>query len=202
MYNLEEKTMARITGHVKMVDLDTGEIILNKRNAINYENMSKTIAYLVGGSQSGQGQPYGIVKMAFGNGGVIVDSLGALVYRTPNTGTTDGTLYNQTYSKVVANTPQDNLTDNVAISHTAGTSYSDIIVTCTLGYDEPIGQDADDTLVTFNNNFVFDEIGLMEADIDESTQGATLTHIVFHPVQKSSNRRIQVIYTIRISVGS
>lgn len=202
MYNLEEKSIARITGHVKILDPDTGEEILNKRNAINYENISISLAYLLGGTQSGQGQLYGISKMAFGTGGVVVDSLGNITYKATNTGTTTGTLYNQTYSKIVANDPLYNTTDNIAISHTSGTSYSDIIITCTLGYAEPIGQDSTDSASPYNSDYVFDEIGLLGPDLNINVQGTTLSHIVFHPVLKSANRRIQVIYTIRISVGS
>lgn len=202
MYNLEEKSMTTITGHVKIVDPDTGEEILNKRNAINYENMSISLAYLLGGAQTGQGQLFGITKMAFGAGGVVVDSLGNITYKTTNTGTTAGTLYNQTYSKIVANSPADNATDNIAISHTDGTSYSDIIITCTLDYTEPSGQDSTDSASPYNSDYVFDEIGLIGPDADINVQGTTLSHIVFHPVLKSANRRIQVIYTIRISVGS
>ena len=202
MYNLEEKSIAKIVGHVKIIDPDTGEEILNKRNAINYENMSISLAYLLGGSQSGLGQMFGISYMAFGNSGVIIDSLGTITYRPPNTGITTGTLYNQTYSKLVSNLASIDPENNITISHTAGTSYSDIIVTCTLGYTEPSDQDSTDLSTTVNGNYIFNEIGLLEPNIDITTQGSTLTHIVFHPVQKSANRRIQVIYTIRISVGS
>lgn len=202
MYNLEEKSIAKIVGHVKIIDPDTGEEILNKRNAINYENMSISLAYLLGGSQSGLGQMFGISNMAFGNSGVIIDSLGTITYRPPNTGITTGTLYNQTYNKFVANLASIDPENNITVSHTAGTSYSDIIITCTLGYSEPSDQDSTDLSTTFNGNYIFNEIGLLEPNIDDTTQGSTLTHIVFHPVQKSANRRIQVIYTIRISVGS
>jgi hypothetical protein len=202
MYNLKDNSIAKIVGHVKIVDPDTGEEILNKRNAINYENISISLAYLLGGLQTGLGQSYGIAKMAFGNSGVVVDSTGTITYRPPNTGTTSGTLYNQTYSKIVSNLSTVDPENCITVSHTAGTSYSDIIVTCTLGYSEPADQDTSDLSTNFNGNYIFNEIGLLEANVDDLTQGATLTHIVFHPVQKSANRRIQVIYTIRISVGS
>mgnify|MGYP000937282666 CR=1 FL=1 len=44
--------------------------------------------------------------------------------------------------------------------------------------------------------YVFDEIGLFSW---EGTAGAgnLLTHVIFHPVQKSLNRLIQIDYTIR-----
>jgi hypothetical protein len=44
---------------------------------------------------------------------------------------------------------------------------------------------------------VFDELGLKSWTGDEGT-GKLLTHVVFHPIQKSLNRLIQVDYTVRI----
>ena len=43
-----------------------------------------------------------------------------------------------------------------------------------------------------NGTYVFDELALYTGNND------LLTHVVFHPVQKSANRKIQVIYTLRI----
>jgi hypothetical protein len=35
-----ENTTPKITGHVLLKDLTTGEILLNQKNAINFENFS------------------------------------------------------------------------------------------------------------------------------------------------------------------
>ena len=50
---------------------------------------------------------------------------------------------------------------------------------------------------------MFDEIGLFTfptdgSDIDTSTM---LTHVIFHPVQKSQNRIIEIVYTVRIQLS-
>jgi hypothetical protein len=47
-----------------------------------------------------------------------------------------------------------------------------------------------------NGNFVFDELGLKS--FSSSGTGKLLTHVIFHPVQKSLNRLIQIDYTIRV----
>jgi hypothetical protein len=43
-----------------------------------------------------------------------------------------------------------------------------------------------------DGDYIFDELALYTANDD------LLTHVIFHPVQKSANRKIQVIYTIRL----
>jgi hypothetical protein len=78
------------------------------------------------------------------------------------------------------------------IRHVAGTKYTDILVSCLLDYGEPAGQDAYDNSSDLNGAFVFDELGLKTAS------GKLLTHVVFHPVQKSLNRLIQIDYTVRV----
>ena len=87
--------------------------------------------------------------------------------------------------------------NKMTISHTSGTIYTDILVTCLLDYGEPAGQEAFDNSASLDGTYVFDELGLKswEGTIGE---GNLLTHVVFHPVQKSLNRLIQIDYTVRI----
>ena len=61
-----------------------------------------------------------------------------------------------------------------------------------MDYNIPAGQDTTDTGTNMNGTYVFDELALYTGNND------LLTHVVFHPVQKSANRKIQVIYTLRI----
>ena len=137
--------------------------------------------------------------MSFGNGGTSVDPTGIVTYLTPNSTGTNASLYNQTFTKVVderavANTdPTRNKTE---IRHVSGTNYTDVLVRCLLDYGEPAGQDAFDTAGSSENLYVFDELGLRS--YSESGTGRLMTHVIFHPVQKSLNRLIQIDYTVRI----
>jgi len=65
-----------------------------------------------------------------------------------------------------------------------------------LDYGEPNGQEANDTATDTESAFVFDELGLLS--YSPTGQGRLLTHVIFHPVQKSLNRLIQIDYTVRV----
>ena len=104
--------------------------------------------------------------------------------------------YNQTYVKNVDHSQTEDTENNIVISHVGGNNYSDIIITCTLGYNEPSDQDEFDTAVNNNGDYIFDELGI------RLQTGEYISHVIFHPVQKSANRKIQVIYTVRITAGS
>jgi len=82
------------------------------------------------------------------------------------------------------------------IRHISGATYSDILISCLLDYSEPLEQEAFDNSVDLNGNFVFDELGL--TSYDTAGEGKLLTHVIFHPVQKSLNRLLQIDYTIRV----
>ncbi len=201
MHQLQEieKTGLGVMGHIKILDPESGEVFVNKRNAINYENMSVAIAHLLSNLTDGDGttgNAYHVLNMGFGNGGVNVDATGVVTYQATNTNSATGQLYNETYSKGVANTASADPDNNMVVLHTGGNTYSDIVITSTLGYNEPSGQDALDNAANLTGNYIFDELGL------KTPGGVFLTHVIFHPVQKSANRKIQIIYTIRITAGS
>ena len=181
-------------GHIKIFDPETGEVFQDKRNAIHYENMSVAMV----NSLSNQGQGW-IYQMAFGSGGTTVDPTGLITYLTPNTVGVNTGLYNQTYAKIVDQNATENVDptrNKMEIRHISGATYSDIVISCLLDYGEPVGQQAFDNSVDMNSSYVFDELGLKS--YNPNGEGKLLTHVVFHPVQKSLNRLLQVDYTIRV----
>ena len=191
-----EQSGILLQGHIKIHDPNTGEVFVNKRNAIHYENFSLALAQSI--SNSGQGF---ISEMAFGNGGTSVDPTGVITYLPTNTSGSNSSLYNQTYYKVVDNNSTYNLDptrNKIEIRHISGTVYSDIFVTCTLDYGEPSGQQAFDNTTNLNDTFVFDELGLKVWNGSTVDQGNLITHVIFHPIQKSLNRLIQIDYTVRV----
>ena len=187
--------LTNIQGFLKIYDPNSGEVFVDKKNAIHYENISICMANTLADRNIGY-----IYKMAFGNGGSAVDPTGVITYLPPNTTGQNASLYNETYSKVVddnsaSNTDPSNNFLNVV--HTSGMVYTDIITTCLLDYGEPAGQQAFDNSTNFNGEYVFDELGL-QCWNGSSTNLLLITHVIFHPVQKSLNRQIQIDYTLRI----
>ena len=175
-----------VEGHIKIWDPESAEVYINKRNAIHYENMSIALAESI--ADSGQGF---INAMAFGNGGTNVDPTGIITYLTPNSTGTNASLYNDRSSGNL-----DPTRNRIEIRHLTGTNYTDVFVTCLLDYGEPSGQEAFDNTSDNNSAYVFDELGLVS--YSPSGEGRLLTHVIFHPVQKSLNRLIQIDYTVRI----
>ena len=191
-----EQGNIRVQGHIKIFDPQTKEVFIDKRNAIHYENFSLAMA------QSLSNQGYGtIYEMAFGNGGSRIDDTGIITYLTPNVVGTNSSLYNQTYYKTIDAQQVSDLDparNFMEVRHVAGTSYSDILVSCLLDFGEPSGQTAFDNATDSNGTFVFDELGLLGYSPDGPGTGNLLTHVIFHPVQKSLNRMIQIDYTVRV----
>jgi hypothetical protein len=199
-----------VRGHIKIFDPTTQEVLVDKSNAIHYENISQAIAYCLANKNGTNGNF--IYEMRFGNGGSSIDPTGVITYLPPNTTTQNSNLYNPTYSKIVDDTTSANLdpTRNyIQIRHVPGTVYTDILVSCLLDYGEPAGQSAFDNSQTLADTYTFDELGLVGRDptgtVDVSGSGTftsdagpLLTHVIFHPVQKALNRLIQVDYTVRI----
>ena len=187
--------LAKIEGFVKITDPVTGKVLVDKKNAVNYENISIAMANTL--ADQGRGWIY---TMAFGNGGSAVDLTGVITYLPPNVNGQNASLYNETYAQVVDQNSASNLdpiNNNMTILHTPGNPYTDILVTCLLDYGQPPGQQAFDNSTNFNGDYVFDELGL-QCWNGSATDLFLITHVIFHPVQKSLNRQIQIDYTLRI----
>jgi len=189
-----------VRGHIKIFDPETKEVFIDKSNAIHYENISAALAY----GLAHKDQNY-IYEMHFGNGGSSVDPTGVITYLPTNTTGQNSNLYNGTYSKIVddASSNNTNPTQNyIEVRHVPGQVYTDILVSCLLDYGEPSGQSAFDNSQSLIDTYTFDELGLFARSTDGTsgltTTGPMLTHVIFHPIQKSLNRLIQVDYTVRI----
>jgi hypothetical protein len=194
--NPNDRGSFSVRGHIKISDPLTQEVFIDKPNAIHYENFSLAMAR----SLSNQGFGF-ISEMCFGNGGTRVDDTGIITYLTPNTVDSGASLYNQTYVKLVdanrpdAIAPTRNYMD---VRHVAGAYYSDILISCLLDFGEPSSQQAFDNSTNSDGTYVFDELGLRAYGLDGPGTGPLLTHVIFHPVQKSLNRMIQIDYTVRV----
>jgi hypothetical protein len=190
--------LIQVEGFLKIHDPVSGQVFVDKKNAIHYENISEAIAFAL----SHRDQLY-MYEMHFGNGGTAVDATGVITYLQPNTTNQNADLYNPTYYKVIDDTDTVNNPDPVnnkmEIRHVPGNPYSDILITCLLDYGEPATQAVFDNSTTLNDTFTFDELGIRaRSTTGVAGTGKLLTHVIFHPVQKSLNRLVQIDYTVRI----
>ena len=191
-----EASGVSVQGHIKIYDPVTKEVFINKRNAIHYENFSIALAQSI--ANQGEGT---IAEMVFGNGGTRVDPTGIITYLTPNNVGNVAALYNQTYYKTVdakQSYSLDPARNFMETRHIAGVAYTDVLVSCLLDFGEPHDQAAFDNATNSEGSYVFDELGLKSFSTEGPNTGMLLTHVIFHPVQKSLNRLIQIDYTIRI----
>jgi hypothetical protein len=196
----DEQSGIYARGHIKIFDPESGDVYVDKSNAIHYENLSVALA----SSIANKSQNF-IYEMNFGNGGSSVDTTGIITYLPTNTVGQNSNLYNPTYSKIVDDTAINNpnpLNNKMTVTHVPGTVYTDILVSCLLDYGEPSGQALFDNSQSLQSEYVFDELGLRGRSTDGTSgltsTGLLLTHVVFHPVQKALNRLIQIDYTVRI----
>jgi hypothetical protein len=197
---------ATAKGIVKISDPHTGEVFVHQENAIHFGNISWAITNALQGSDTGH-----ITHMVFGSGGTSIDSSGNISYRSPNTSNLQDASaepYQPTYWEVLSATGN-------SIATVVGTSnFSDLVTTVLIAFGEPsastheFAQSVVDTATTTNETYIFDELalytGLSMGTTDPfvfAPDGRMLTHVIFHPVQKASNRELQIEYTIRVQMG-
>lgn len=200
---MEMNLKTKIKGHVLIKDVHTGEILVDKFNAIHPANMAKVIARGLANEDNHQ-----IYRMEFGNGGTNVDSTGAILYLNPNTKGVDASLHNTTYGdgpahdgvgaeEVVDSKAASLGAGNGVISQPGNETTSLVICTVQLKVDEPNGQNATDSAPnqTVNDPYVFDELCLKTYD------DLLLSHIIFNPIEKNGQRELIISYTLTISVS-
>lgn len=163
---------------VLILDDISGDILLDKSNAIHSQNMARIIARGLSNEPNST-----IYRIAFGNGGSIIDAGGNIVLNTPNDGTggegADSRLYNETYSEILYGTDNgrdpgsfgpggirtgggENLDPSMPnnISSEEVGRKSNVIVNAVLGVNEPNSQlMASTDFVSNDEAFSFDEIG-------------------------------------------
>jgi hypothetical protein len=89
-----------VNGHVRITD-DTGQLLLDQSNAVHPQNLARVFARALADEHN-----YTIYRMAFGNGGTVVDAAYTITFKTPNDGqppdanTWDSRLYHETFSKI------------------------------------------------------------------------------------------------------
>lgn len=188
-----------VKGYIEIKDKETGEVLVSKSNAIHYGNMANIIANALVNAQGSY-----LHYMAFGNGATSVDTTGKVVYKSPRVSEafeSGANMYSRTYHKIIS---QNTDTDKIEV--VTGPSYTDLKMTCTLGYSEPADQDLFDSSTSNQGDYVFDEMSIFSYPSDPSNAvpintSSMLTHVIFHPVQKSQNRIIEIVYTIRIQLS-
>ena len=116
----DENMGINISGHILIRDKETGEQLVNKRNAIHYGNM----AYIVAQALNNRSDAF-IHYMAFGNGATSIDTSGKVQYKTPRVNDsyeTGANLYSRTYKKEISKHNSNTDADNNRIEIINGTS--------------------------------------------------------------------------------
>lgn len=197
---IDEGARVKMQGHLLIRDAETGEELVNKRNAIHFGNMAFVIANAMAYWPT---ENNGIYHMAFGNGGSDVLNTGEINYKTTNTGNIrddSAGLYNKTFDKLIGQSSNTDAKNNVSVV-TSSSSYTDLQITCTLDFGEPSTQATSDTATSDSStDFIFDELGIYAYNSGGIDSEYLLTHVIFHPVQKSLNRVIEIVYTIRVQL--
>lgn len=201
-----------VTGHVKIQDRDTGEVLLDKDNAIHPENMGRCIARGLAREPNSY-----IYAVQIGNGGTkitgVAGQTGNIDFLEPNIIGTDATLYNATYSAIVDEMSTGAETNTVISGASASPlTTSTVTIQITLDASGPVGQaDTDGVTIDPDSAFTFDELGLFTAPLENDeisapspanlTGGYMLSMLVFTPIEKTANRSLILTYTLTVQVS-
>jgi hypothetical protein len=213
---------SQVIGTLKIYDKDSGDILVQKKNAIHPGNMAYVLASALAGKPTSVNIPTGdaphINWMAFGNEGSV--SATTLSYKSPNVFSTYDTLaitaslaklyhkmYEQEITTITVAAPGGEMGGVPVPSNTAKVNYQ--VELSHADYALAVGDTIPANDGVDNDNFTFDEIGLLSGEPESGTvppsldedKTLMLTHVTFHPVLLSANRTIVVDYTITIQIS-
>ena len=193
--NFNEQTNISVDGHVLITDVDTNEVLLDKHNAINFQNFAFAVANCLA-NKTENSENFYITKMAFGYGGTEIDGNGNITYKSPKIDGSNASLHNDLLDS--NGDPYTKEVSNIEVLNAEGSPYTDMTVKVILDYNDPASAGLDlDNASNFDApaDWVIDELALV------TESGYNLTHLIFHPIQKSKNRKIEILYSIRIRAG-
>lgn len=199
-----------IETYIQIIDITNNRILREGTNKIHQENMSVALAMALTGKND-----LFIGEMHFGNGGTIISEDGNIIAKPANVTGSSANLYKGTYFRVVFDRDfynADPANNNTVMAHVNGTTYADTVITAVLEYTDPLANDSlfnivdatSDSLestTTVDGEFVFDEIALKTKGAYGLNSGKLLTHFIFHPVEKTADQQIQIVYSLRVRAG-
>ena len=212
---------SQVIGTLKIYDRESGDVLVQKKNAIHPGNMAYVMASAIAGkstSVNSSGNAPLINWMQFGSGGST--STTTLSYRSPRVYPTydqlaitasNSSLYVPKYEQLTKNTVyypgEDMGAGEIVPNNTSKVKFSVDLThadyEAAVGESIPSSDSSTDTSAV--EAFTFDEIGLMAGVTDsgalDKTKTLMLTHVTFHPVLLAANRTIVIDYTVTIQIS-
>ena len=202
----------KFTNHVLIRDAETNEVLVDTKNDVHPQNLARVIARGLAGEPNNN-----IFRIGLGNGGTYNESITDTTrFNPPNTTGTQAKLYNETYFELVS----------AGNSTTSAASTTDITSTVQIeiildpsepGVDQWLTDASGAGSATNPVNpqlpgstayvYEFDELALFAQNPLWSSGSTTenefllLTHVIFHPIAKTQNRKQILNYSLTISVS-
>jgi len=200
---MQEALKTIVHGHVKITDNNTGEVLVDKGNAIHPKNMATAIARGLSNAAN-----YQIYKLKLGNQGTYIDGTQQIIFRTPNITGDTANLYSPQYVEIVDDSNVLVGTGNsVTYTNVPSSTSTRVIITCVVSSNEAINNPTDQSGPSLDpdGTFFFDELGLFTqetaGDLLNGTGELMLSHLIFSPIEHTGNRELTIVYTLTVSVS-
>lgn len=192
-----------VDGHVQIIDNATGEVLMDRHNAIHPKNMATAIARGLANSPN-----YQIFKIKLGNQGTYVDGTQQIIFRPPVTTGDTANLYNPTYAEIVDDANVGvGVGNSVTFTNVPASTNTRVIITAVISSNEAINNPTDQSGPSLDpeGQFFFDELGLFTQETSGTLLNGTgelmLSHLIFSPIEHTGNRELTIVYTLTISVS-